>query len=153
MDSVYGYVRQPGVYDPDEASLETAISEWSPSLAIQSEKEDADINTIVRRFGITGTIPEGLVPPTYGDFTGIDDFQTAMNAVNAARDLFMQVPADIRAKFDNDPQNFVAFCSDPANLEEMRKMGLAVPEKVVETPAPMLVKVVSDEAPKVPAEE
>ena len=39
----------------------------------------------------------------------------------------MTMPADVRARFNNDPALFVDFCSDEANLDEMRKLGLAVP--------------------------
>lgn len=144
-DESYDYVRAPGQYDVDAASEASGLVCDDPSLAVQSEREDADINTIVRRFGLTGTIPEGLTPPTFGDFTGIDDFQTALNAVNQARDLFMQVPADIRGRFENDPQKFVEFCSDEKNIPEMRKMGLAIPEKMADPP--MRVEVVNKDTP------
>lgn len=90
----------------------------------QHFKEECDINTIVRRYGITGLVPVGTRAPSFGDFTGVMDYQTALNAVMEAEKAFGAIPADIRKRFDNDPQAFVAFCSDKANVEEMEKLGL-----------------------------
>jgi len=39
----------------------------------------------------------------------------------------MALDARTRERFDNDPGAFVDFCLDPSNLEELRKMGLAMP--------------------------
>ena len=40
----------------------------------------------------------------------------------------------------NDPQAFVEFCSDEANLDEMRKLGLAIPAKVEDSGAGVVKK-------------
>lgn len=115
----------------DDHSLEselTGLDCQDPSLAIQSAKEESDINTIVRRFGLTGQLPNDVRVPSFGDFTEVVDFHTAMNAVAMANESFMAMPAEVRSRFGNDPQAFVAFCSDEGNLEEMRKLGLAVPK-------------------------
>lgn len=98
------------------------------SRAIQSQKDEADINTIVRNFGVTGQLPQGVRVPEYGDFeTEVTDYASAVAAIKAADASFMAMPAEVRARFENDPQQFLEFCSDRANLEEMRKLGLAVP--------------------------
>lgn len=142
LDQTFDLVRQPGAYDVDETSYLSGLDcSDSPSLTVQSEKEDADINTIVRRFGITGTVPAGLAVPTYQDFEGIFDFQSALNAVIEAEKLFNALPADVRSRFQNDPQKYVEFCSDSKNIDEMRKLGLAIPEKMPD--APMRVEVVN----------
>ena len=39
-----------------------------------------------------------------------------MNAVRGAEESFMAMPAEVRSRFGNDPQAFVEFCSDEANL-------------------------------------
>lgn len=120
------FVRDAYNYDTDEVSRDTGLFCPEETKTIQSQAEDADINVIVRRFGVTGVMPGGVIPPTYGDFTGVFDYQSAQNAVIQAREAFLRVPAEIRKRFDNDPQAFVDFCSDEKNLDEMRKMGLAV---------------------------
>lgn len=124
------FLRTPYNYDVDAASNEAGLSCDDVSLAKQSFKEECDINVIVDRFGIGYDQPEGVMAPTYGDFTNIGDFSTAMAAVVAARESFMTLPADARARFANDPQAFVEFCSNDANASEVEKLGLMLPEAV-----------------------
>lgn len=105
------------------------ISCPEPSLAQQQFKDEVDINALMARFKVTGQMPVGASVPSYGDFSGVTDYRTAMDAVNRARDAFMAYPADLRSRFMNDPQKFLEFVSDPVNLDECRKLGLAIPAK------------------------
>lgn len=100
-----------------------------PSLTQQQFKDDADINVLLERFKVTGMMPQGVRVPSYGDFTGVSDYRTAMNAVLTAQQSFMELPANVRARFGNDPQQFLEFVADPSNLDEARKLGLAVSAK------------------------
>lgn len=118
------------------------LAEWSDSWgllcedesrAVQSQKEEANINNIVRNFGITGQLPQGVKVPTYGDFEGVEDYREAIEAVRSAEAAFLAMPSDLRKRLDNDPQRFVEWCADVNNLEEMKKLGLAV---AVPNPAP-----------------
>lgn len=124
------FMRTEFNYDREKASFDSALRTPEPTLAVQDALEETDINTIVRRFGITGQLPQGVRPPQYGDFTGVTDYREALDAVIEADRAFMQMPADVRKRFDNDPARFVDFCSDPGNLEEARKLGLLMPEPV-----------------------
>lgn len=94
------------------------------SLAQQQFKDDVDINVLLERFKITGQMPQGVVMPTYGDFTGVSDYRTAQEAIRRARDSFMQLPAELRAKFDNDPQKLLEFVSDEKNRDKAVELGL-----------------------------
>jgi len=111
-------------YDVDAASDEAGLRCLDESLTKQAFAEECDINTIVRRFGLTGELPVGVRMPTYGDFEGVSDFHSAMNAVAKARESFDTMPAHVRARFHNDPGEFVDFCSDEANRAEAEKLGL-----------------------------
>lgn len=124
------FVRSAYNYDMDAASNESGLKCEDVSLAVQSSRDEVDINTIVRRFGLTGELPTDLRAPTFGDFVGINDYHSAMNAVARANEAFMEMPAEVRSRFGNDPQEFVAFCSDPANASEMAKLGLLSPAAV-----------------------
>lgn len=119
------FVRSAFNYDTNVVSRETGTDVGAENLCQQSFKDECDINTIVKRFGLTGEMPQALVPPTYQNFEGIFDYHTAMNAVRAAGEAFMELPADVRKKFKNDPAEFVEFCSKPENVDEMLRMGLA----------------------------
>lgn len=107
-------------YDRDQVSFETGLRCEDPSLAVQSQAEEADINVIVKRFGVTGMLPESVRIPQYGDFTGPSDFQSSMEYVAAAQSAFMELPAALRAEFNNDPGEFLAYAEDPANAEALR---------------------------------
>lgn len=134
------FIRSFGNYDGDQVSVETGLVCLEESLAIQSAEEEANINTIVRRFGLTGELPDDVRMPVSGDFTGLPDFHGAMNMVRAAQEEFMRVPADIRARFGNDPQVLMAFLEDDSNRDEARKLGFLKAPDVV--PEPLAVRVV-----------
>lgn len=131
-------------YDRREASLQTALVCSDGTRTLQSQKEDADINVIVKRFGITGMLPQRNVMPLSEDFSdGVFDFQSALNMLKAAKDSFMSLDADIRARFNNDPARFIKFAEDKENLAELRKMGLALPEVIPVVVPPLEVRVVN----------
>lgn len=125
------FIRTPYNYDRSKVSRETGLTDDSPSLTQQSFKDECDINTLVKRFGITGAIPQGVRAPSYADYDEVFDYQDAMNAIAAANSSFAELSAIVRRRFHNDPAEFVDFCSDPNNLDEMRKLGLAIPAPVV----------------------
>ena len=130
------FIRTPYNYDRDLASAESGLQCLDPTLTQQQYKDEVDINTIARNFGITGQLPVNVRMPSYGDFSDVHDFQSAMNAVRRANESFMQMQPEVRERFANDPQRFVAFCSDPANRDEAVKLGLAYPPKPVPSDVP-----------------
>jgi len=117
-------VKNPITYDRDKNSDLAKLVFIRPSRTQQSFRDECDINTILKRFNVTGQLPVGSVQPQYGDFSGITDYQSALNAVMAAQDSFLALPAKLRARFDNDPALFVDFASDEANKDEMKALGL-----------------------------
>lgn len=118
------FVRSAYNYDMDVASEESGLLCADVSLAVQSSRDEVDINTIVRRFGLTGQLPDNVGMPQFMDFEEVFDFHSAMNVVAEANEAFMRMPADVRSRFHNDPQELVAFVSDSANIVEARKLGL-----------------------------
>lgn len=95
-----------------------------PSLAQQNFKDEVDVNVLMERFKVTGQMPQGLRVPSYGDFSGVSDFRSAAESVRAAQDAFLALPAKLRNRFQNDPQAFLEFCSNPDNRDEMVSLGL-----------------------------
>lgn len=130
------FVRSEFNYDMDEASEASGLKCMDESLTKQSFAEEVDINTIVKRFGLTGQLPVDVRTPLNDDFEGVFDFKSAMDAVVQAQESFDAMPAETRARFHNDPAEFVDFCSNPDNLDEMRKLGLAIPKALEAAPAP-----------------
>lgn len=144
---------RPVTWDGMIADPKTGELVKEPSMTKQSFKEECDINNIVRRFEATGVIDHLNMRAREGVYTDLPDpidFQGALNVVLAAETAFGSLPADLRARFGNDAEQFLAFTADPANQEEMIKLGLAVDTRVPEAP-PTKVEIVNQEPPKDPA--
>jgi phage internal scaffolding protein len=118
------FLRTPYNYDKDAASNESGLHCEDASLAQQHFKEECDINTILEKFNISGMLPEQPLSPRYGDFTGIGDYHTALNRVIAAQDEFEALPAQIRARFNNDPAQLIEFLENSDNRPEAEELGL-----------------------------
>lgn len=99
-----------------------------PSRAQQEFAEEVDINTIVKRFGLTGQLPENVPMYFNADFTEVVDFQGAMDLVRAAQESFDAMPAHVRERFGNSAVKFVEFTSNADNFDEALKLGLIRPE-------------------------
>jgi len=109
-----------------------------PDLAVQAFKDESDINTMMRRFGITGQLSQSASEPFYGDFTDVSDYHAALERVRSAQAEFATLPAAVRARFGNDPAELIGFMQDPNNEGEARKLGL-LPDKPISldgSPAP-----------------
>ena len=118
------FLRTPYNYDKDAASNESGLHCEDASLAQQHFKEECDINTILQKFNITGILPEAPLSPRYGDFTGIGDYHDALNRVIAAQEEFEALPAQIRARFDNNPEKLIEFLDNSDNRSEAEQLGL-----------------------------
>lgn len=149
MAIVKPFLRTPYNYDLDEASNAACVEDFGPSLTVQSQSEDADINVLMERYKITGRMPENPRVPQYVDLDGAPlDYATALAYVENANEGFMELPAKVRDRFANDPQRLLAFVSDDANREEAEKLGLLKPVEVVVKPEPVRV-IVENPEPKV----
>lgn len=118
------FLRTPYNYDTVAASNESGLGCEDPSLAQQQFKDESDINNILKQFNITGELPNAPLSPRYGDFTGISDYKTALDRVIAADEEFMNLPAQLRARFDNEPANLIEFLENEQNRSEAEKLGL-----------------------------
>ena len=90
----------------------------------QKHKKDVDINQIMLKASKTGMLPLAKGSPMYGDFTNAQDFQDCLERIQSADQAFMDLPADIRKKFYNDPANLIAYINDPQNEQEAIELGL-----------------------------
>lgn len=135
------FVRNPYNYDKDEASINDALLCQDPSLAQQHMRDECDINVIIERFGVTGELPSAPVSPQYGDFSGVTDYHSALNQINATMDDFMALPAKLRVRFDHDPVKLLEFLENDQNRNEAIQLGLIDGQPVVEP-------IVSSETPK-----
>ena len=126
------FVRNPYNYDMALVSQETGLECNDPSLAQQHMKDECDINVLVERFGVTGNMPLSPIPASYGDFSGVGDYHTALNQIRAADEAFMGLPAKLRAKFDHDPNALLQFLQNEQNRDEAIQLGLIDGQPVAE---------------------
>lgn len=145
----------------DDAGDEAAgraviIRQFDESQTQQQFTEDADINTLAKRFGLSEKdMPlswpggaEGLqavVPETM-------DLRSLLDAVNDAKAAFASLPATVRARFHNSPaelDSFMMSCGDnKENRAEAIRLGiLEAPKAPAPEPEPMRVRVVPDSPP------
>ena len=106
------------------------------SLTQQHFQEESEINNIIRSYdknGVIDHIQRGNA--IYGDFSNITDFSDALHQIKEAQNEFMNVPSEIREKFQNDAGQFFKFASDENNIDELRQMGLANPKPSAAMPA------------------
>lgn len=100
----------------------------------QSFKDECDINQIMARYQTTGVLDfVAKHQAQYGDCTGIE-FQQGLDIIRQAREMFADLPSKLRARFSNDPGEFLDFVQDPANLEEAAQLGLLKPKAEEATP-------------------
>lgn len=119
-------------YDPVETHDHCGIEFTMPSLAVQDEKDETDINYIVNKYadGQKGIATLDLGDSSqyaylqFGDATLPGDYSTALELVSGVREEFYTLPAYVRAKFGHDPMNFISQLNDPATLDYLQREGL-----------------------------
>lgn len=120
--------RFPGVSIPDTVEDRRTKQEF---------RDECDVNNIMKKYLKTGQLPELIKSnPKYGDFSDVPSFQEAQDRVNFANAQFAALPARVRARFENDPAQFLAFASDERNAQELIDMKLATPRPPADSLAP-----------------
>lgn len=115
---------------PDRSADVHFDPENEPSLTNQQFARECDINVIVSQFQKTGLVTHlANGAPQSGDFTDFGDstyFQSAQNYLIEAQSAFDALPAEVRARFSNDPAKLLDFVNNQDNQDEAIKLGLAV---------------------------
>lgn len=121
------YRRQCDQKACEAASLASAQANDQPSKTLQGPALEADINFIAKTYGLTPANympPEVYDPRYYGDMTDIPDLQTALDRIRDANEHFMQLPANLRRRFNDSPGYLWEFLQDPNNLKEAVQLGI-----------------------------
>lgn len=104
---------------------------FGPSMAKQAMADECNINNIMAKYQKTGLVNHvSAHQGRYETLPGELDYQAGLNLVIAAQNLFDSLPSSIRTRFHNDPAQYLAFCENPDNQDEMIKMGLLPPKPV-----------------------
>ncbi len=96
--------------------------EYPDGMTKQSFKDETDINKLLHRAQKTGTISHlAKHEGTYGDFADYDFFGNQLQ-LTRGREIFDELPSEIRAEFQNSPAGFFKFVNDPANRDRLDKI-------------------------------
>lgn len=109
--------------DIENVLLDASDSAENKDTARQEFKQEADINYMLSRFGITP--PRGT--PTYGQTDDTLDLQTAIQAVREAQAGYRTLPKELRDKFPSmeamlaaiDNGSLVLKAEEPAPAEPL----------------------------------
>lgn len=126
---------------------------YVPSMTKQEFQAECDINNVIKSFSTTGMLRHVSARAALGMYAELPDsvdFQEALHEVARGREAFMSLPSKLRSRFGNDPAEFFAFAHDPANLEELRSLGLAEMPKPAPEPVEVIVKGPAPESPPSP---
>lgn len=106
-----------------------------PSRTKQAMKDECDINNILRKYEKTGMVTHVAKHGGEYGFVPAIDLMGAYETIQRAEAMFEDLPAAARKRFENSPMKFLEFVQDPANRDELVKLGLGK-ETVTPTPAP-----------------
>ncbi len=119
-----------GPYSAANLGPRVRLDSGTKSMVKQSFKDETDINKIMARFIKTGAVEHGnQFAGDYG-FATSQTYHDAMNLVSKSDSVFAGLPAELRARFVNDPGVFFDFVQNPQNYEEMAELGLSEPEAI-----------------------
>lgn len=102
------------------------------SMTNQADMAAADINLIMAKYEKTGVMidPLGVErQPMFGDFTELKNYHEALSAVRDAERIFGLLPAKVRTRFKNDPQELIEFAEKTENHKELVELGLMTREE------------------------
>lgn len=122
----------------DEISKKHITPSIGESRTKQAFKDESDINNILKRYNVTGILPDQsrAALAHFGDFTNVPPYDESLNIVIESQSSFMQLPATLRQRFANDPQHLLSFLADSNNREEAIKLGFINPPQQA-VPAPI----------------
>ena len=105
------------------------VQEYTDGRTKQAFADETDINKILHRAQKAGTLShlqkyEGM----YGDFADFDFMDAQLNLVKG-RELFDELPSELRNEFNQSPAQFFDYVNDPANRDNLAEKlpGLAQP--------------------------
>ena len=101
-----------------------------PSMTDQSQFQESDINYIVKKYadGRTGITTLDLGADAgvlqYGDTLLPNDYETALDLINAVNEEFYELPSQIRAEFNHNPKELINALADPRQKVRLQSLGL-----------------------------
>lgn len=109
------------------------------SMTMQSDRDSADIRTILRRYDQTGVLLRRDVHLEFRDVSQFEDYADMARQTKEAEAVFMSLAPEVRRVFNNDVYQWLDAAHDQDKFEALRpqleKVGaiepMEVPEPVV----------------------
>lgn len=92
-----------------------------PSKTHQEFAAEVDVNNIMRKYTYS-QLPD--IPGTVAQFSQNIDYHDMLNETIRARASFQQLPAKLRQRFNDNPQDLINFVADSKNRDEAISLGL-----------------------------
>jgi len=115
------------------------------SLTEQQHAPSLDIKTMINKYdrtGVLSNVQKGKA--MYGDFTKVNEYQDAIDLVTNSKNMFNELPSDIRQKFSNNPGEFFEWITNPANNKEAIELGLVKAPIIHDEPKRTTAKAVAE---------
>ena len=115
------YVNEDGV------RLTEIPPDYSDGMTKQSFKDQTDINKIIKKAQVSGGLSHAMKydEAVYGEFTGVDLLGAHLQ-VEKAKQIFADLPSEVRREFDQDAFKFAEFASDPKNIGRLAQLIPAI---------------------------
>ncbi len=129
------------------------VLEYKDGRTKQAFRNETDINKILAKAQKTGVISHmAKHQPQYGDFAEFD-FLEVQTKLAEGRQMFAELPSEIRSEFNQDPAEFFDFVNDPENADRLPELlpALAQPGRQNIQPDAQLDPP-ADDPPEVPPE-
>ena len=101
---------------------EKRVFDYSDGRTKQSFRDSTDVNKILKRAQITGSLSHlETYGGQYGDFTGFDYFEAQVN-IAKMKEVFDALPSEVRRDFGQDPNAFFEFANKAENVGKMAEL-------------------------------
>lgn len=112
-------------YTERDDAQKTGITFTEPSRTQQQFAEECDVNVLVEKALKTGDY-SAFQAPNWDDvdYSEVGEYADALNFVNSVNTDFAELPAALRARFNNNISDYADFVADPANMQECIRLGL-----------------------------
>lgn len=118
----------------------------SKSLTEQQHKDEVKTQNILKKYAVSGVLPRAATQPQFMNIPDAPDFHESMNLITAVEQDFAQLPATLRAEFENNPAKFFDFCMNEDNRDALIEKGISTAHFTpIEPPAtPVDVRVIQE---------
>ncbi|AST68717.1 hypothetical protein BFG07_08490 [Kosakonia cowanii] len=114
------------IYSRYDVPAYAGLSCPEPTRTQQHFADEVDINKIISRAISTGdtTVFTTTERAQYFDCSNFEDYQASLDFIAGVEEDFYSLPSRVRKEFDNNPDNYVEFMTDPRNYAKAVELGL-----------------------------